>query len=799
MSQIRWPDPINEQGRLSEGAAMRARGASALSDGPPSCPQILHVSLFFDGTNNNMKADMHASPPTHTNVVRLFNACGDEHSLGEYAFYIPGVGTPFPEIGETEFSSLGKALALGFGMRVGWGYTRLLNALHQAMVGPPLLEDPDARALCSAMDDEVVVTNGTLVKAATKASDVPGLGLPAAVADGSAWYIRHKTDAILTRLHNELAMLQKKNSAPGGQLNCAIKKVHVNVFGFSRGAASARVFVNRLINRWAPGGMIAGAIPYEVNFLGLFDTVASVGIPDTATAVVDMSELDGHWMWTAHGALNVPTAVRRCVHFFSIHEQRMSFPLDTLREQNTYPGSPAHRIEVAYPGVHSDVGGGYPVSNQGKSRSSTDHGDGEGGKLSQIALHNMYIEALKAGVPLAVQTDKISLPVVVKADFAFSATLARAFNDWLSTVNAKPLASVEAALRVGMGQSLAWRTLRADIQDTPHYVTAQDFYKYAQEDPLTPYGMETQLASKTAASAQVAALKKEKADLQAKQAEMEAAAGSLSEAPLLAAGFYQQAAYYSEQIKVKDKQILEATAGPGKHSRPGEGVTDITTNDKTDLLEAAEEFRLLLAYLRPDQRARWQVDWAMPPADSVKVSEDAYVPPIPISQNAHAYYLTVKRQRVSTHGRQGSRTAWMGGRDRVLQLTVAAAPYQPVLDFVLTPPPQMLPFLLEYTSDEAVQQLSPAVVQLLDNYVHDSRAWFRVPYFHEYAPGGYGWARTFFTGNDSRVRYLGLPAGSAAVAAQRDAKETSDLGNFMAARSSTMQPMSAMSSARSST
>jgi len=111
MSQIRWPDPINEHGRLAESGAMRARGASALSDGPPSCPQILHVSLFFDGTNNNMKADMHASPPTHTNVVRLFNACGDKQALGQFKSYIPGVGTPRPEVDETEFNSFDKALA----------------------------------------------------------------------------------------------------------------------------------------------------------------------------------------------------------------------------------------------------------------------------------------------------------------------------------------------------------------------------------------------------------------------------------------------------------------------------------------------------------------------------------------------------------------------------------------------------------------------------------------------------------------------------------------------------------------
>lgn len=72
----------------------------------------------------------------------------------------------------------------------------------------------------------------------------------------------------------------------------------------------------------------------------------------------------------------------------------------------------------------------------------------------------------------------------------------------------------------------------------------------------------------------------------------------------------------------------------------------------------------------------------------------------------------------------------------------AVAKYQPTLDFVLTPTQEMLPFLLRHTSDEAVRKLPRAAIRLLDDYVHDSRAWFRVPYFHEYAPGGYGWART---------------------------------------------------------
>jgi hypothetical protein len=44
---------------------------------------------------------------------------------------------------------------------------------------------------------------------------------------------------------------------------------------------------------------------------------------------------------------------------------------------------------VVYPGVHSDVGGGYAPDQQGRSN-----------LLARIPLRHMYAEALKAGVPL---------------------------------------------------------------------------------------------------------------------------------------------------------------------------------------------------------------------------------------------------------------------------------------------------------------------------------------------------------------------------------------------------------------
>lgn len=375
------------------------------------------------------------------------------------------------------------------------------------MTGSRLLDDPEARALCSFIDTDVTASNGKLPQIVGAGSKAFPMASP--VVTASQAYYGYKSRAQLERLHGALFALQKKHGGPGGQLNRSIKKVWVNVFGFSRGAAGARVFVNRLINTWAPGGMIAGAIPYEVNFLGIFDTVASVGLPDTVTAAIDIADLDGHWVWTANGALNIPASVKKCVHFFSIHEQRMSFPLDSIRERHAYPVGAPRRIEVAYPGVHSDVGGGYALNDEGKSR------DGDGSKLSQIALHNMYIEALKAGVPLLVQAEFSQIGRLLN-DFSLHPSVARAFNDWLSTVNQKPLDSIESALRIGMSQSLAWRTLRADYGNPQAYVTSQAFFRHAPEDEVTPYGLETRVASKAASNSRLDNLKREKSELEKK-------------------------------------------------------------------------------------------------------------------------------------------------------------------------------------------------------------------------------------------------------------------------------------------
>ena len=96
-----------------------------------SCSREIHVGLFFDGTNN-MKRDMPLK--SHSNVVALFNAHRNDQTEN-FAFYIPGVGTEFKEIGESAETDAGKAYAAGGEARIHWGMLQVLNAVSLASTG----------------------------------------------------------------------------------------------------------------------------------------------------------------------------------------------------------------------------------------------------------------------------------------------------------------------------------------------------------------------------------------------------------------------------------------------------------------------------------------------------------------------------------------------------------------------------------------------------------------------------------------------------------------------------------------
>ena len=70
-------------------------------------------------------------------------------------------------------------------------------------------------------------------------------------------------------------------------------------------------------------------MPIKIVFMGLFDTVASVGIPYLAPFAA------GHMGW-ADGTLRLSDSeafLEHCVHMVAAHEQRSCFPVDSIRRK----------------------------------------------------------------------------------------------------------------------------------------------------------------------------------------------------------------------------------------------------------------------------------------------------------------------------------------------------------------------------------------------------------------------------------------------------------------------------------
>ena len=109
----------------------------------------------------------------------------------------------------------------------------------------------------------------------------------------------------------------------------------VDIVGFSRGAALALHFANVLFEKRD------GA---AVRFLGLWDAVASFGLPGNDTNL--------GWTFT------LPDNVVRCRHAMALDERRRGFPLTRVRTAGGEAAGVPRLTEVWFRGVHSDVGGG---------------------------------------------------------------------------------------------------------------------------------------------------------------------------------------------------------------------------------------------------------------------------------------------------------------------------------------------------------------------------------------------------------------------------------------------------------
>lgn len=224
----------------------------------------------------------------------------------------------------------------------------------------------------------------------------------------------------------------------------------------------------------------------RVPFMGLFDTVASVGVPMSTnnTSVVgaaassvsycieyrltnrDLAPVrpvrlafaegarpgadpavgmyDGHSNWGA--LMRIPDMVEEVRHFVAGHEIRNSFPLDSVSvvERGGFRRN-MNFHETVYPGAHSDVGGSYRRGEGGRSFEA-------GENIGVIPLSHMYEFAIGKGVPLL---PRHAWENFQKNDFNIQETVRSSFNHYMAQL--PKISSLGLLLTSHMALYLAWR------------------------------------------------------------------------------------------------------------------------------------------------------------------------------------------------------------------------------------------------------------------------------------------------------------------------------------------------------
>lgn len=408
------------------------------------CEVSVHIGIFFDGTGNNRYE--HESIRKDSNVARLFRAYPDEPSDNKFRIYIPGVGTRFPEIGEESPAATGMGFGGGGEGRILFAILMMMNRVNRVVSGNlQMMSDETILALCrnGYRAHSLNARTETARYASLPSGDEAALRSVGMEFSGgllTAWPsgITHRTTFLRSKMA-ELAEKIKQTDKP------KVVEIFIDVFGFSRGAAQARVFCTWL-NKLFQGSQLCG-VPAQIRFVGLFDTVASVGIPASA-----ISAAAGHLDWATVANLQILARVRNCFHLVAMHENRGSFPLDQVLVRGVLP---SNCKEYCCPGMHSDVGGGYAPEEQGRylSAAGTPSHLIDGEKLSQIPLNVMHDAAVAALVPLNKRLANIVLADETVYDaFRVAQSLGVAFREFNELLPKQPL-----PLRDRLTEYLAWR------------------------------------------------------------------------------------------------------------------------------------------------------------------------------------------------------------------------------------------------------------------------------------------------------------------------------------------------------
>lgn len=287
----------------------------------------LRIGVFFDGTGNNL-ANAAVTEKCRQDDLTLL----DERTLGEVVDYCRAHGFGGSEgngfFTQTPDNSYGNAPS---------NVARLFD-LYQDDATRSLAKD-ERSASIKAYLEGIGTSSGEEDSVYGQATGMGDTGVVARVMQ-SPQKIQESLDRLL-----------------GNHPNLEIKGLEFDILGFSRGAAAARHFANEILksesgmlaslfNAQAPGfsAEFDWATNVQINFIGLFDTVAAVADPLSW----DFSPADHH-----NPGVNLylpPDCARKVLQLKARDEMRWNFALNSVTP---------HHQEITLPGAHSDIGGGY--------------------------------------------------------------------------------------------------------------------------------------------------------------------------------------------------------------------------------------------------------------------------------------------------------------------------------------------------------------------------------------------------------------------------------------------------------
>jgi len=293
----------------------------------------LRIGVFFDGTGNNL-ANAAVTEKCRQDDLTLL----DERTLGEVVEYCRAHGFSDSEgkgfFTQTPDNSYGNAPS---------NVARLFDLYQDDATRS--LAGGERSASIKAYLEGIGTSSGEEDSAYGLATGMGDTGVVARVIQSP------------NTIRVQLGLFAESNP------NVQIDALEFDIFGFSRGAAAARHFANEILK--ANGGLLADLLrpgqfglsedfewsgQARINFIGLFDTVA---------AVVDPMRWDFSPADHLNPGVNLylpPGCARKVVQLTARDEMRWNFALNSVAP---------HHQEIALPGAHSDIGGGYlPIAQE---------------------------------------------------------------------------------------------------------------------------------------------------------------------------------------------------------------------------------------------------------------------------------------------------------------------------------------------------------------------------------------------------------------------------------------------------